>query len=109
MTYLPVDAMGVVDPDALRNAITDKTILVSIMLANNEIGTIQAIQELSKIAKERGVLSTPTRRKQSARSRSTSRRWVSISCPARPTRSTGPRASGHCSCAGAIRASASLR
>jgi cysteine desulfurase len=48
--------MGVVDPDAVRKAITDRTILVSIMLANNEIGTIQAIQELSKIAKERGVL-----------------------------------------------------
>jgi len=56
VTYLPVDAMGVVDPDALRQAITDRTILVSIMLANNEIGTIQAIAELSKIAKERGVL-----------------------------------------------------
>jgi cysteine desulfurase len=56
VTYLPVDAMGVVDPDAVRQAITDRTVLVSIMLANNEIGTIQAIQELSKVAKERGVL-----------------------------------------------------
>src|SRR5262249_23971553 len=56
VTYLPVDAMGMVDPDALRQAITDRTVLVSIMLANNEIGTIQQIQELSKIAKERGVL-----------------------------------------------------
>ena len=53
---LPVDRYGRVDPDELDAALSDRTILVSIMLANNEIGTIQAIAELSKIAKERGVL-----------------------------------------------------
>ena len=56
VTYLPVDKTGRVDPDDVRNAITEKTILISIMLANNEIGTIHPIQEIGKIAKEKGVL-----------------------------------------------------
>ena len=56
VTYLPVDETGMVDPDDVRNAITDKTILISIMLANNEIGTIHPIQEIGKIAKEKGIL-----------------------------------------------------
>ena len=56
VTYLPVDKTGRVDPDDVRNAITDKTILISIMLANNEIGTIHPIPEIGKIAKEKGVL-----------------------------------------------------
>ncbi len=56
VTYLPVDKTGRVDPDDVRNAITDKTILISIMLANNEIGTIHPIAEIGKIAKEKGVL-----------------------------------------------------
>ena len=56
VTYLPVDKAGRVDPDDVRNAITDKTILISIMLANNEIGTIHPIAEIGKIAKEKGVL-----------------------------------------------------
>jgi cysteine desulfurase len=55
ITYLPVDAYGMVDPDDLKQAITDKTILVSIMHANNEIGTIQPIAEISKICKDKGV------------------------------------------------------
>ncbi|HXF92030.1 MAG TPA: IscS subfamily cysteine desulfurase [Nitrospiraceae bacterium] len=56
VTYLPVDKQGLVNPDDVRNAITDKTILISIMLANNEIGTINPIKEIGKIAKEKGVL-----------------------------------------------------
>jgi cysteine desulfurase len=56
VTYLPVDKYGMVNPDDVRNAITDKTVLISIMLANNEIGTINPVKEIGKIAKERGVL-----------------------------------------------------
>lgn len=56
VTYLPVDKTGMINPDDVRAAITDKTILISIMLANNEIGTIHPIQEIGKIAKEKGVL-----------------------------------------------------
>ena len=56
VTYLPVDQEGRVNPDDVRAAVTDKTILISIMLANNEIGTIHPVQEIGKIAKEKGVL-----------------------------------------------------
>ncbi len=56
VTYLPVDRFGLVDPDDVRRAITDKTILVSLMYANNEIGTIQPIHEIARITRERGVL-----------------------------------------------------
>src|SRR5438309_6878841 len=45
-----------VNPDSVRNAITAKTILISIMLANNEIGTINPMKEIGKIAKEKGIL-----------------------------------------------------
>ncbi len=53
VTYLPVQANGLVDLDMLREAITDKTILISIMYANNEIGVLQPIAEIGKIAKEK--------------------------------------------------------
>ena len=56
VTYLPVKGDGSVDLDMLREAITDKTILVSIMYANNEIGLIQPVAEIGKICKEKGVL-----------------------------------------------------
>jgi len=55
VTYLPVDKFGVVDPQDVKKAITDKTILVSIMHANNEIGTIEPIAEISKVVKEKGI------------------------------------------------------
>ena len=55
-TLLPVDQYGVVDPDEVRKAITSETILVSVMHANNEIGTIQPISEISRITKEKGVV-----------------------------------------------------
>ncbi len=56
ITYLRVDKNGKVSPDDLREAITDKTCLISIMTANNEIGTIQPIRELVGIAKEKNIL-----------------------------------------------------
>lgn len=56
VTYLPVMGDGRIDLDMLRGAITDQTILISIMYANNEIGVVQPIAEIGKIAKERGVL-----------------------------------------------------
>jgi len=56
VTYLPVDKFGLIDLDELRNAITDKTILITIMHANNEIGTIQPMHEIGKLAKEKGIL-----------------------------------------------------
>lgn len=56
VTYLPVQTNGLIDLDMLREAITDKTILVSIMYGNNEIGTVQPIAEIGKICRERGVL-----------------------------------------------------
>jgi cysteine desulfurase len=55
-TLLPVDATGIVSADRLREAITDQTALVSVMHANNEIGTIQPVAELAAIAHERGAL-----------------------------------------------------
>src|SRR5256714_15156889 len=56
VTYLPVKADGLIDLDMMQEAITDKTILVSIMYANNEIGGLQPIAEIGKIAKAKGVL-----------------------------------------------------
>lgn len=55
VTYLPVDEYGLVDPHDVQKAITNKTILVSVMHANNEIGTIEPIAEISKITKEAGI------------------------------------------------------
>lgn len=56
VTYLPVGKNGLVDPDDVAKAITDKTILVSVMLANNEVGTVQPIAEIGAITRKRGVL-----------------------------------------------------
>lgn len=56
VTYLAVQQNGLVDLNQLRDAITDKTILITVMYANNEIGVIQPIAEIGKLAKERGVL-----------------------------------------------------
>ncbi len=55
VTYLPVDEYGMVRLEDLRNAITDKTILISIMLANNEVGTIQPVREIGQLAREKGI------------------------------------------------------
>lgn len=56
VTFLPVDRQGMVHPDQVREAITDKTTLVSIMHGNNEIGTINPIKEIGAVCKEKGVL-----------------------------------------------------
>ena len=56
VTYLPVQPDGRIDLDQLRGAITDRTILVSVMLANNEIGTLQPIEQIGAICREKGVL-----------------------------------------------------
>jgi len=56
VTYLEVDENGWLEPDKLRKAITEDTILVSIMMANNEVGTIMPINELCQVAHERGIL-----------------------------------------------------
>lgn len=56
VTYLPVDRAGVVDLQALEAALTEDTILVSIMLANNEIGTLQPIEEVSRMVRGRGII-----------------------------------------------------
>lgn len=55
VSYLPVDEQGLVSPDELKRAITPKTVLISVALANNEIGTIQPLAELAAIAREAGV------------------------------------------------------
>ncbi|MDR4471220.1 MAG: aminotransferase class V-fold PLP-dependent enzyme [Nitrospira sp.] len=73
---LPVDKFGMVSPEDVRNAITDKTILISVMFANNEIGTINPIKEIGKIAKEKAASSSTAMRRRVV-SRSTCRTWVS--------------------------------
>ena len=56
VTYLPVDGYGVVDPDDVKKAITSRTILISVMHANNEVGTVQPLAEIGRIAREKDVL-----------------------------------------------------
>jgi cysteine desulfurase len=56
VTYVPVGREGLVDVEAVRAALTDKTVLISVMVANNEIGTIQPVAELGKLAKEKGII-----------------------------------------------------
>ncbi len=56
VTYLPVDKDGLITPEQVRDAITDKTILVSVMFANNEVGTIMPIPEIAAVCHEKGVL-----------------------------------------------------
>ncbi|HQP37702.1 MAG TPA: IscS subfamily cysteine desulfurase [Polyangiaceae bacterium] len=56
VTYVPVGKDGLVDPDDIRKAMTDQTVLVSVMLANNEVGTVQPLEEIGKLTSERGIL-----------------------------------------------------
>jgi cysteine desulfurase len=55
ITYVPVDSRGLVDPDDVRRAVLPETVLISIMAANNEIGTLQPIAEIGRVAREHGV------------------------------------------------------
>ena len=55
VTYLPVDGQGLVDPDAVRRSLRPDTILISVMHANSEIGTVQPVREIGQLARERGV------------------------------------------------------
>jgi cysteine desulfurase len=56
VTYLPVDRYGMVNPDDVRKAVTDKTVLITLMYANNEIGTIHPVAEIGKLAKDKGIV-----------------------------------------------------
>jgi cysteine desulfurase len=56
VTYLPVDKYGLVDPEDVRHAVTRETILITIMHANNEVGTIEPIDQIGDIARERGII-----------------------------------------------------
>jgi cysteine desulfurase len=56
ITYVPVDAHGIIDLEALKKAITERTILISVMHANNEVGSIQPIGEIARLARSRGIL-----------------------------------------------------
>jgi cysteine desulfurase len=56
VSYVGVGSDGIVDPEAVRDVLTDETILVSVMLANNEVGTLQPIAEIGRLTRERGVL-----------------------------------------------------
>jgi cysteine desulfurase len=56
VTYLPVDSTGLIDIERLRDAVTEKTVLISIMMANNEIGTIEPVKEIGRLAREKRVL-----------------------------------------------------
>ena len=56
ITYVPVDTCGIINLDALEKAITERTVLISVMHANNEAGTIQPIVEIARIARKRGIL-----------------------------------------------------
>jgi len=56
VTYLPVDSQGRVDPNDVRNSITPNTVLISVMMVNNEVGSIQPLADISEIARQRGIL-----------------------------------------------------
>ena len=72
VTLPPVDGTGRVDPDDVRKAITPRTILVSVMHSNNEVGTIQPLSEIARITREHDIFFTPTPRNPRERFQSTS-------------------------------------
>jgi len=104
VTRLAPDGTGAIAPDQVRAALRDETILVTLMLANNEIGTIHPIPEIGAVCRERGVLFHTDAVQGSRRSRSTSRRGPSTSPRSPRTSSTGPRARVLSTCGGATRA-----
>ena len=92
-TFLPVDGTGRVDPDAVRRAITKDTALISVMHANNEVGTIEPIEECARIAREHGD-PLPHRRSAVRGQDPDTSRTISawICCRSRATSCTRPRA-----------------
>ena len=119
VTRLPVDGEGLIDPADLERALRPETRLVSIMAANNVIGTIQPIGELARIARAMACCSTPTPCKPWARSPSTCARSRSTCSRFPATSCTGPKASAPClfakasscgrSCRAAARSEAAAR
>jgi len=103
VTYLPVDGTGRVDPDDLHRAITPHTILVTIMHANNEVGTIQPIEDCARIAHEHGVLFHTDAASPWARSLPASTSSASIFYRSLATSSMRLRMSAPCSCVAACR------
>ena len=93
VTFLPVDKYGRVSAEQVAAALTDQTILVSLMAANNEIGTLQPIKDIGKLCKPRAFCSTPTPCRRSARCRWTSRTWASTCC--QPVGAQDLRTKGH--------------
>jgi cysteine desulfurase len=90
VNLLDSDGQGRIAPETVRSALAvdrDAAALVSVMWANNEVGTIQDIAGIASVAKEFGFRSTPTRYRRSATCRSTSLRPVSTSHPSAPTSS----------------------
>ena len=90
----PVDKFGMVNPEDVRNAITDKTIPISVMFANNEIGTINPIKEIGKIAKEKGILFHCDATQGVGKVPINVQEMASISCRLAPTRFYGPKGIG---------------
>jgi cysteine desulfurase len=97
VTYLMPDAHGVTSAAAVADALTERTVLVSVMAANNEIGTLNPVGEIARVCKGSSFTRTPFRR--SGRSRSTSTRSASILCRSRRTRCAGRKAWARSSCA----------
>ena len=95
VTYLNVDKEGRVDLEQLKAELSEDTALVSVMAANNEIGTIQPIKQIAELAHSVGASSTPTRFRLSAICTSTYRRWASTCCPC-PVISSAVRAAPAC-------------
>src|SRR5579859_5808671 len=104
VTYLPVGKDGRVDPEDLRKAIRPTTILIAIMYANNEIGAVNPIQEIGKIAKEHGIIFASDG-VQAAGKIPIDVQKDNITCwPSLPTSFMDRRVLVRCMCAGAIRA-----
>jgi cysteine desulfurase len=109
VTYLPLKADGLIDLDMLTEAITDKTILVSIMYANNEIGVLQPVREIGRICRERGVLFHTDAVQAIGTSLSTSIPTTLTSCRLPATSFTDQRGPERSTSAAAIRACKSRR
>lgn len=105
ITHVPVDRFGQVDPDDVRRALTPRTILVSIMHANNEVGTIQPIEKLSRMTRDRGILLHTDAAQSVGKIPTRSMILASISCRLPATNSMRRKASERSTSAVAHRAS----